>query len=1117
MSWLSKLNPRASGSRASRNVTLQTSVTADPETCLMVFKNHWTQVMWILEKCDLKMDQVTADEASAVRNYTDQMMYLLAEDRASDEASMGPILEFVVSENVLERLLHWHLRREFTEEKKVEQLKRYEMLITQSHQPLLRHKPVLSPLLALLSRCSEPLSPVLENNLVLLLNQLCVSMAKEPSILELFFHTPAAADQGPTNLLIFSLLIPFIHKEGVIGQQARDALLLIMAMSAGNHTVARYITEDSFFCPVLATGLSALYSSLPRKIEVRGDDWHFLRREDWIGVPSLASFMNSLEFCNAVIQVAHPLIKVQLVDYVHNGFLVPVMGPALHKTSIEEMIASTAYLDLFLRSATETALLKAFLRFIILHRHESSTILDTLTSRIGSNSRLCMVSLSVFRTLLSLSCEDIMLQLVLRYLIPCNHVMLSQRRAVKDLDFYGKTADKFLSLVPECCRMENLPVAEREEEHAMWSKGHGSPSIDTSSVTTVPKPSTPSRLAFFIRQQNLGSDANNPPRSPGVPSPETPVGSPIHGGVVRLEEVSELESNYLDYLRDARMNIDRCVWACRLWSAAYDGEKPDPSTVCPVSAEDSSLKLNADHYGARRPIQGLPSAHPRLRSGSDNGDLEHKVNRQSAIVTPRTKKRGLQSEQVGQPMRAAPTQEGRGHSSSARASLAQQEGKDTSALLNGAHLEDPEASKVDPSQPGGPDGALVIKKVRRDPEGQHMLHLLMEGKSELVLQGREDGQASRKQRVMHQPSAQLLKGSDDKKGTPAATENGSTFAHSTAPHSCVGSEQAAVTVACLQRSKSVDSLIEELLDQAPAEANGAGINIETFTEELRELEDKMKNGGPSSGEEQEEGMARDPANALSNTNHESSAIGTDHGAQKPEGLSHVISSPTRTAGQPPGQPFTGPFVAVLFAKLETMLQNSLYVNLLLTGIVAQLACYPQPLLRSFLLNTNMVFQPSVKSLIQVLGSIKNKIEAFAASREDFSTKLLRARKYLIDRGKVDWSDSPNAAPALRRSETLVKSRKPSLGELILRHTNSPTRARQAAQLAFQHVREGQVLHALTGSSIFRSSAERQNEELRVKNAVYCAVVFTEFLKELAAIAQEHAVTSPYLLLETMEE
>lgn len=82
---------------------------------------------------------------------------------------------------------------------------------------------------------------------------------------------------------------------------------------------------------VLATGLSALYSSLPRKIEVRGDDWHALRREDWMGVSSLVLFMNSLEFCNAVVQVAHPLVRSQLLDYLHNGFLIPVMGPALHK------------------------------------------------------------------------------------------------------------------------------------------------------------------------------------------------------------------------------------------------------------------------------------------------------------------------------------------------------------------------------------------------------------------------------------------------------------------------------------------------------------------------------------------------------------------------------------------------------------------------------------------------------------------------------------------------------------------------------------------------------------------------------------------------------------------
>nr|XP_029501139.1 FTS and Hook-interacting protein homolog [Oncorhynchus nerka] len=154
--------------------------------------------------------------------------------------------------------------------------------------------------------------------------------------------------------------------------------------------------------------------------------------------------------------------------------------------------------------------------------------------------------------------------------------------------------------------------------------------------------------------------------------------------------------------------------------------------------------------------------------------------------------------------------------------------------------------------------------------------------------------------------------------------------------------------------------------------------------------------------------------------------------------------------------------------------------------------------------------------------VKNRIEVFAASHEDFPGMLRKAQRYLVARGKVDWADSsPMGVPTLRRSDSLVKSRKPSLGDLIMRHTNSPTRARHAAQLALAHVRDGgQSLH----SALFRggtgggaSGLEKQVEALRVKNAVYCAVIFSEFLKELAALAQEHAVSMPFLQSHDTEE
>lgn len=1136
----------------------------------MVFENHWRQVSWVLEQ---REPSSSSDDLTAVRNHTDQMLCLLAEERPAEGSEgsstlppMGPILELVVSENILDHLVQWHLRRGLDPDSLGALLKLFEMLIGQSQQPLLQHMAVLQPLLGLLGACADPqlgCPSALENSLVLLLNQVCVSMARQPVVLEMLFRA-APVQQGPTNLLIFSLLVPFIHRDGAIGQQARDALLLVMATSASHEAVARYIAENSYFCPVLATGLSALYSSLPRKIEVRGDDWHALRREDWIGVSSLVLFMNSLEFCNAVVQVAHPLVRSQLLDYLHNGFLVPVMGPALHKSSVDEMIASTAYLDLFLRSVTETALLKTFLRFILLHRHDNDTILDTLLTRISSNSRLCMVSLSLFRTLLSLNCEDLMLQLVLRYLLPCTHVMLSQRRAVRETDMYGKSADKFLSLIPKCCRLSTAPSSDREDDTAFWGKAVNSPSSES---PAQPRPSTPSRLALFIRQQSSGGGSggggpSTPTSTEPVPASPRSIGpattlplspdSPMHQQQ-GFAECLDWESGYLEYLRDARRGIELCSWACRDWSAPYDGENPSPSTAPPPPpppTSNPSLAMFPEHFsyqpGGTPPGQQRAAIVAAARSEwssseRDSGEWDVTIGKNNCIsLTPRSKKRSLQREELltkpvppllpppspspaplSTPSSSAP------HLHTSAITVSHQ------AMFNGTTGQGDQCSD-------SRDRGMEVKKVKRDLGEQQHLDENSNQNGSLIPCPSQSCTAP-PQSMYSEDSSDI---SDDTPLCPKQTTSQSSNAQSTldtmvqtsdSPKTHVapsGLPEAALKEHGLQ---SVESLIEELLEQAPGDhqllgdSNGQGISIEAFTQELRELEDRVRERSKASRQHEE--TARDSRSAVrqeeeplpsSPLQAELTSVGAG-GEAKGESCVVGLCSPARPLGQPASQPYTGPFMVVLFAKLENMLQNSLYVNILLTGIVAQLACYPQPLLRSFLLNTNMVFQPSVKSLIQVLGSVKNRIEAFADSHEDFPAMLRKAQRYLAARGKVDWSDSPMAVPALRRSDSMVKSRKPSLGDLILRHTNSPTRARHAAQLALAHVRDGgQSLH----SALFRGGAssgggasglEKQAEALRVKNAVYCAVIFCEFLKELAALAQEHAVAMPFPHSQGVEE
>ena len=54
---------------------------------------------------------------------------------------------------------------------------------------------------------------------------------------------------------------------------------------------------------ILATGLSALYSDLPHRLATQSDEWFVLTKKEWSESAALVQFMNSLQFCNDVIQV----------------------------------------------------------------------------------------------------------------------------------------------------------------------------------------------------------------------------------------------------------------------------------------------------------------------------------------------------------------------------------------------------------------------------------------------------------------------------------------------------------------------------------------------------------------------------------------------------------------------------------------------------------------------------------------------------------------------------------------------------------------------------------------------------------------------------------------------
>ncbi|CAL8074295.1 unnamed protein product [Calicophoron daubneyi] len=320
---------------------------------------------------------------------------------------------------------------------------------------------------------------------------------------------------------ILDLLVSFVYREGDLGWQARDALLLVATYSLKDDAFSAGIAQNSSVCPVLATGLATLYAELPRRLVDSNlpDSWpdliHTLDEQE-NSSPQFAKFLDALDFCQSMLEVAHPLIQASLLHYIHSGFFVSVLGFALTRPDVEDVITATVYLKQLLVHTAQSSLLPTLLRFLLsrmpedrpvplsFHKdhdepsvmengnaaEESSrntsnahdleadeqgdsvsynsvstdqtflnsgsssspppTYMDLLISRLHyCNTLLGVATLSLFNTILNINCEDVMLYLVLRYLVPFRDALMSLGWSWPEADTFSKASGEFLKLISD--------------------------------------------------------------------------------------------------------------------------------------------------------------------------------------------------------------------------------------------------------------------------------------------------------------------------------------------------------------------------------------------------------------------------------------------------------------------------------------------------------------------------------------------------------------------------------------------------------------------------------------------------------------------------------------------
>ncbi|KHJ47151.1 hypothetical protein D918_02712 [Trichuris suis] len=537
---------------------------ADAQACMDAFHSHWMQI-----KAILLSDHPTIESQTIVFRHLEQLITLIvAEVNEATGFRIGPMLELAFNESIFSMIVSWAtdcrgqarlfaLRNIF---------KIYEIVVSQTSPCIIVHKPILRPLLFVLDECDngeEWLLNDIREPMVFLLHQVCTKIAQkeEWSMLEFFFDKET--DNKAPRFLVFTLLVPFLYFGGRIEQLVRDALLLVLSVSSQLDAAGLFLANETNFCPVLASGLAAVYSSLPRRLYYADvfEDWCRVTPVDLERSPELLSFRNALEFCNAVAQASHQRVVSSLVKYIYNGFLLSVFKQALLESTVDDLHSVIAYLELIFRCLAEAPLQEALVRFVTIKNTDGMSVLESLVYRMGKHAKLTKVCLALFETLLDLNSEKVMYELIFRYLISCRHVVPSQIACLKELTLFDDAYDVFLAFSP-IGEPETNPSDHLDEEKDWKQRASEDNYMDDDSSIM-----------------------------------DTSVGAQADPTVVLL-----------GYWKWARYKVEACRRACRVWNYPYDGSSPSPylpqasssqqDASCPLGAE--SARSTAETLSVRR-------------------------------------------------------------------------------------------------------------------------------------------------------------------------------------------------------------------------------------------------------------------------------------------------------------------------------------------------------------------------------------------------------------------------------------------------------------------------------------------------------------------------------------
>ncbi|CAM0136996.1 hypothetical protein VKS41_008147 [Umbelopsis sp. WA50703] len=401
---------------------------AQPTGAMQLAKFHkcWNYVHNIFAAEDRKANLHV--QQTEIPSRLRQMVDLLVDEGARQEdSSTGVCMEYFLKNGILHFLVNVCEKEDYPVGMRSETIRTVAGMIDLLDDRFLVQHAVHKPTIRLLRFCvmEESQSDSYDEDLVDLMYIICSKIHGFPALLNIFFHdrqwlttpqkpqhtsTPETPDHMPGQenplsinangnrtsdkkpdyeFVLFTYLLRFVHREGKSGDFARTGLLFLMEMATGQ--LADFILESDF-ATIMAAGLGALYSQLPRKLVVKEETdlangtVSFLLGsvpDDALGSPfgidietsnsedfrsRLDSFLKLLDFCQDVLTRCPSVeISMSLLQNIRSIFLENILYPSILECSDTDgsAVAVISYIDMILQTLQQEELVDVVVGFLM--------------------------------------------------------------------------------------------------------------------------------------------------------------------------------------------------------------------------------------------------------------------------------------------------------------------------------------------------------------------------------------------------------------------------------------------------------------------------------------------------------------------------------------------------------------------------------------------------------------------------------------------------------------------------------------------------------------------------------------------------------------------------------